>query len=98
MIVALARLKVKEGMANAFIEVAQELVTASRAEPGCLGYELLQEGPLQFSFLERYADAGAVEAHRKTEHFRTHGRKLGEFMEGRPDVIRLTAVDENGHS
>ena len=94
MIVVLAHLKIKEGMADAFVEVAQQLVAASRTEPGCLGYELLQEGPLQFSFLERYTGERAVEAHLKTEHFKTHGRKLGEFMEGRPDVIRLAAVGE----
>lgn len=98
MLIVLARLKLKEGMPGAFVEVAQRLVAASRSEPGCLAYELLQEGPLQFSFLERYADEDAAQAHRKTEHFKTLGRKLGEFMDGRPDVIRLTVVDDEGQS
>jgi len=93
MIVALARLKLKEGTADEFIKVAQLLAAASRTEPGCLAYELLKEGPLQYSFLERYANDEAVEAHRKTDHFRTHGRKLGDFIEGRPEVIRLAEVE-----
>ena len=40
--------------------------------------------------MERYVDQAAIEAHRATEHFKTLGRKMGEFMEGRAEVTRLT--------
>jgi quinol monooxygenase YgiN len=42
--------------------------------------------------LEMYADQAALEAHGKTDHFRTIGAKMGPFMAGRPDVQYLDAV------
>jgi len=44
-------------------------------------------------FMERYADQAAVEAHRATDYFKALGRRMGEFMEGRPDVVRLKEVE-----
>jgi quinol monooxygenase YgiN len=41
----------------------------------------------------RDVDQAAVEAHRASEHFRTLGRKLGEYMDGRPEVVRVRGVD-----
>ena len=46
--------------------------------------------PLAFVALE---DQAAVEAHRASDHFKTLGRKMGEYMEGRPEVVRLREVD-----
>jgi quinol monooxygenase YgiN len=43
--------------------------------------------------MERYVDQAAVETHRATEHFKTLGRKMGEFMDGRPEVLRLREVE-----
>ena len=42
---------------------------------------------------ERYLDQAAVDAHRAAEHFKTLGRKMGEYMDGRPEVLRLKEVD-----
>ena len=33
-----------------------------------------------------------VEVHRATDYFKALGRKMGEYMEGRPEVMRLTEV------
>ena len=49
--------------------------------------------PGTYVFMERYVDQAAVEAHRATEHFKTLGRKMGEFMDGRPEVLRLKEVE-----
>jgi quinol monooxygenase YgiN len=90
-----ARITVKPGMEQAFEAVARELVAKVRAnEPGCLLYALhTSETPNVYVFMERYADQAAVEAHRATEHFRALGRKMGEYMDGRAEVMRLTEVD-----
>ena len=37
--------------------------------------------------MERYADQAAVDAHRGTEHFKALGRKMGEYMDGRAEVM-----------
>jgi quinol monooxygenase YgiN len=43
--------------------------------------------------MERYADQAAVEAHRASDYFKALGRKMGEFMDGRPEVLRLNEVE-----
>jgi quinol monooxygenase YgiN len=46
-----------------------------------------------YVFMERDVDQAAVDAHRATEHFKALGRKMGESMDGRPDVLRLREVE-----
>ena len=43
-------------------------------------------------FLERYADQAAVEAHRASDYFKTLGRAMGAFMDGKPVVQRFKQV------
>ena len=95
MLGVVATIKVKPGMEKEFEAVAKELVVKVTAnEPGCRLYVLHHgEAPQTYVFMERYADKAAVEAHRGTDYFKTLGRKMGEFMDGRPEVLRLTEVD-----
>ncbi|WP_245005199.1 putative quinol monooxygenase [Paraburkholderia sacchari] len=89
-----AKIKVKPGSEVEFEAVAQRLVEQSRLEPGCLEYGLwLTDEPGHYAFVERYVDADAVEAHRKSDHFRQLGRLMGGLMDGPPAIIRLSAVD-----
>jgi len=91
-----ATLKVKPGMEREFEAVAKELVAKVNAnEPGCRLYALhrLDGDAPTYVFMERYVDQAAVETHRATEHFKTLGRRMGEFMEGRPEVMRMREVD-----
>jgi len=94
MLSVVARIKVKEGQQAAFEEVARKLVTAVNAnEPGCLLYTLNKgDDPLTYVFLERYKDEDSVKAHRGADHFRTLGREMGVFMDGPPDVLRMTEL------
>ena len=95
MLGVVATIKVKPGMEKEFETVAKELVARVNAnEPGCKLYALHHgEAPHTYVFMERYADQAAVDAHRATDHFKTLGRKMGEYMEGRPEVLRLREVD-----
>ncbi|MGH7821340.1 MAG: putative quinol monooxygenase [Candidatus Binatia bacterium] len=95
MLAVVATVKVKPGAGPQFEALAKELVAKVRAnEPGCKLYALCRgEAPDTYLFLERYVDEAAVAAHRQTEHFRAIGRKMGEFMAGPPELLRLTEVD-----
>jgi len=73
-----------------FLQTAGQLVRASCKEAGVIGYELLAEGENRFAFLERYTDADAVAAHLKTDHYRTLGRQTGQYMVGKPEVLKIT--------
>ena len=98
MLAIVATLRVKPGMEEEFEGVAKELVAKVRAnEPGCALYALHRledagERPSTYVFMERYVDQAAVDAHRATEYFKTLGRKMGEYMEGRAEVLRLREV------
>lgn len=95
MLGVVATIKVKPGMEQEFEAVAKELVAKVNAnEPGCKLYALHHgEAPATYVFMERYVDQAAVDAHRAADHFKTLGRKMGEYMDGRPDVLRLREVE-----
>lgn len=90
MIIVLARLKVVPGTSEQFLQTAGQLVQASCKEAGVIGYELLVEGENRFAFLERYKDADAAAAHLKTDHYRSLGRQLGQYMDGKPEILKMT--------
>jgi len=48
-----------------------KLVSPTRSEPGCLGYELntSRERPGTFLFYEKFADQAALDAHVASAHF-----------------------------
>jgi quinol monooxygenase YgiN len=94
MLGVVATIKVKEGQGAEFEKVATELVKkVNENEKGCLLYQLYHgEEPNTYVFMERYADDAAVEAHRASEHFKTLGRAMGAFMDGKPDVKRFKQV------
>jgi quinol monooxygenase YgiN len=94
MLGVVATIKVKEGQGAEFEKVANELVKkVNENEKGCLLYQLYHgEQPNTYVFLERYADDAALEAHRNTEYFKSLGRAMGAFMDGRAVVQRFKQV------
>jgi len=93
MLGVVATIRVKPGMEKDFEAVALELVKkVTTYETGCKLYALHRredgETPT-YVFMERYEDQAAVDAHRATDYFKALGRKMGEFMDGRPEVLRL---------
>ena len=95
MLGTIATIKVKPGMEKEFEAVAKELVAKVNAnEPGCKLYALHHgEAPHTYVFMERYVDQAAVEAHRASDYFKALGRKMGEYMDGRAEVLRLREVE-----
>jgi quinol monooxygenase YgiN len=88
--VIVARLAVKEGQENAFIEVAAKLVNATRSEEGNLFYSLYQS-PLnaaEFIFYEEYKDDAAFQTHASSAHFAAFAEGIKDLTAG--DLI----VDE----
>jgi quinol monooxygenase YgiN len=94
MLAVIATIKVKAGMEKEFEAVAKELVAKVNAnEPGCKLYILCRgEAPHSYVFMERYADQAASDHHRAMDYFKELGRKMGQYMDGRPDVQRLTEL------
>jgi quinol monooxygenase YgiN len=61
----------KDGEADAVAGLLAQMVPLSRAEPGCLQYDVHRDNddPNRFFIFERYADEAALEAHGSSPHF-----------------------------
>jgi quinol monooxygenase YgiN len=94
MLAVIATMKVKPNMEKEFEAVAKELAAKVNAnEPGCKLYTICRgEAPGSYIFLERYVDQAATDHHRSTDHFKELGRKLGQYIDGRPQIQRLTEL------
>ena len=94
MIAVVATIKTKPGQGAEFEAVARELAAKVNAEePGCKLYQLCKSSePDTYVFMERYVDQAAIEAHRVTPYFKDLGKKMGAFMDGRPDVKILQEI------
>ena len=61
----------KEGEADAVGRPLAQAIPLSRAEPGCLQYDVYRDrdDPNRFFLFERYVDEAALEAHGASPHF-----------------------------
>ena len=66
----------------AFIEMARYDAEHSVQEPGCLRFEVIQDevDPNRFYFYEVYRDQDALEAHRRTPHFKFFFEKVPPWL------------------
>lgn len=62
--------------------VQDEMLAATRAEPGCLSYRFYQdvEDPNAFTFVEEWASADALDGHFRSAH-------VGRALTGIPDLV-----------
>jgi quinol monooxygenase YgiN len=75
--------------------VLLDLVEPTRAEPGCLHYELLQNvsDPTDFTFVQEWESKEAFEAHLNTDHTKQVARKLTQLLKVMPDIRRYTPIE-----
>jgi quinol monooxygenase YgiN len=80
-----------------FIRVAYEtLVVPTRAEPGCLQYDLCQDpsDPTRFAMIEAWESVAALEAHLARESLRAAVARLTPMAAEPPKVARYHPVGE----
>ncbi len=70
------------------------LIEPTRAEDGCLVYELAQNNgdPTDFTFIEEWTTDAALDAHLESEHLRSFQSKAAELLAASPDIRRYTLV------
>ncbi|AZC89530.1 hypothetical protein C4K29_3229 [Pseudomonas chlororaphis subsp. piscium] len=91
-----AILQAKPGQGAELERVLRAGVAPSRAEAGCLSYELHrdidQEG--RFVFVETWADRAAIETHRQMPHYKTMiNAALEHVLERQVCLLSAIAVD-----
>jgi quinol monooxygenase YgiN len=90
----IARAKAKIDQVAQVREILTALVEATRREPGCLSYELLQDhaDPTEFVFVERWASAAAEQAHFVTPHLLATLQQLIGLLASEPQICRYGVV------
>jgi len=74
--------------------VASRAVALTRAEPGCVAYDLCRDvdAPDRFVACETWRDLDALRAHLAAPHFAAVGAALGGLLAGAPTLRVLTSV------
>ena len=90
----IVHLKVKRDQVEAVLTAAKKAVPASRAEKGCVAYEVQQnlEDATEFFILETWSDAKALQFHSSTDHFAEFIKVIGSAVEEPPHMGITRAV------
>lgn len=90
----IARLKARPEKVAELREVLYGLLGPTRAESGCIRYEMLenQEDPREFTFTEEWTDAGALATHFETEHIRSALGRFPDLLAEELDLRRYSLV------
>ncbi|WP_306602145.1 putative quinol monooxygenase [Geothrix sp. 21YS21S-2] len=96
-VVLAALFTARHGCGAALEAEAARIVGPTRAEPGCLRYELHRDpgNPGVIAYLETWADAGALEAHRRSPHVQAWRAAAADLIASR-DVRTLEPLGMPG--
>ncbi len=94
MVKIMARITARADTAVLLREILLGLVSPSRAETGCVSYELFQnqDNPVEFVTVEQWADQAAVDAHMASPHVAAAISKAGELLALPPLIHRFAPV------
>ena len=92
--------KVKRDQVDAVLAGAKKVVVASRAEKGCLAYDVQQslEEPTEFFILETWRDAKGLEFHAGTGHFSEFIKLMGTAADEAPQIQLTRAIVPAGET
>jgi quinol monooxygenase YgiN len=96
MIYVIATLKAKAGMAGHIKQAALPLIAATRAEDGCMSYELSADivDENRLVFVERWESRDQLEAHFTTPHIATFGQAVKELLGSqRVEIIESDTIE-----
>jgi len=88
------KVRVKPGERERFLQAIEvDALGSERDEPGCLRFNVLQDGQDQnvYYFYEVYRDAAALEAHRAAPHYAVW-RAAADTLDGAPEAMRCQSV------
>jgi quinol monooxygenase YgiN len=90
----IARIKAKREHVDAVRDILTGFVAPTRAEDGCLRYDLLQNNsdPADFTFVEEWSGQPALDAHSKSQHLSEGRPRLHGLTEGPTQVVRYTQL------
>lgn len=72
----------------------EALVEPTRAETGCVHYELLQNNvdPTDFTFVEEWESDDVLDTHLGSPHISAFKEQAGDLLASEPDIRRYTLI------
>jgi quinol monooxygenase YgiN len=97
-VIVIAKAKVQPDKREMFIAAARHCAEMTRTtEPGCLEYDFYesQTEPCTFTFVERWTDRTAIDAHMLTPHLGELMRIAGLCLASAPSIeaVNVASVD-----
>ena len=88
-----ARVFIKPGSEDQFIEAAKTIIENSNKEEGCLSYMLYQDPyeKTNFIFVEKWKNQAAIDFHFATEHFKDFGTNTADLI-AKPTEIKIIDI------
>jgi len=83
-----ALFKAKADQADRLGEVLAAMCGPTRAEDGCVSYDLLRnpKDPADFCFVEEWRDGAALKAHSQSAHLKQGREKMADLLAAPPEV------------
>jgi quinol monooxygenase YgiN len=90
----IARVRAKPGQESRLLQELKRLPAPTRAEAGCISYDLhqSQSDPALFVFYENWASQAALDAHFETPHLKAALKMVPELVDGTVDITKWTKV------
>jgi quinol monooxygenase YgiN len=90
----IAHIRAKPGQESRVRQVLQGLVSPTRAEVGCINYDLHQSqaDPTLFVFYENWASEAHLDAHSKSPHIQSFRKVAGEILAGPVEITKWQVV------
>jgi quinol monooxygenase YgiN len=92
----IAHVRAKAGQEGRVRELLLGLVGPTRAEAGCIDYDLHESAsnPALFVFYENWVSAAHLDAHAQSAHIQAFRKLAPELLDGSVEVTRLKAVSQ----
>ena len=90
----IAKITGQQDKTEALKSVLLDLIAPTRAEAGCISYQLFQsdEDSAEFVFIEEWADGAAIDAHMKSAHVQSAFAKAGSLLAKAPEIRRYSIL------
>lgn len=89
-----ARITAQPGKEKALEQILMALIAPTRAEAGCISYQMLrhQDDPTEFTFVEQWRSNADIDAHFGTPHLQRALTDAAELLACAPDIRRYVLV------
>jgi quinol monooxygenase YgiN len=93
-VTVIVRVRAKAGQESRLRQELQRLLAPTRAEVGCINYDLHepQTDPALFALYENWTSQAALDAHFQTPYLQAFFKLIPELSDGPSDIMKWTKL------